>query len=92
MISAVIILLRYPLSQPVRLTALPKGEPRGAAEFARKLQFILWWNESSEIYKSIESFGENCKGLADCKENVKKQLQCAARVGILMYHGKIWDI
>ena len=29
--------LRHPLSQPVRLTALPKGEPRGAAVFARQI-------------------------------------------------------
>ena len=34
--SAAIILLRYPLSQPVRLTALPKGEPRSAAVSARQ--------------------------------------------------------
>ena len=31
LISGAITLLRYPLSQPVRLTALPKGEPRGTA-------------------------------------------------------------
>ena len=35
--SSAIILLRYPLSQPVRLTALPKGEPRGATVSARQV-------------------------------------------------------
>ena len=39
--SAAMILLRYPLSQPVRLTALPKGEPRGAAILPAKLQFSV---------------------------------------------------
>ena len=38
-IFAVIILLWHPLSQPVRLTALPKGEPRGAAVSARQITF-----------------------------------------------------
>ena len=37
LISGANILLRYPLSQPVRLTALPKGEPRGAAVSARQI-------------------------------------------------------
>ena len=39
--SAAIILLRYPLSQPVRLTALPKGEPRSAAVSVRQIIFFL---------------------------------------------------
>ena len=37
LISGAITLLRHPLSQPVRLTALPKGEPRGAAVSARQI-------------------------------------------------------
>ena len=32
--------LRYPLSQPVRLTALPKGEPRALPRQCDKLQFV----------------------------------------------------
>ena len=39
--SAAMILLRYPLSQPVRLTALPKGEPRGATVSARQITIYL---------------------------------------------------
>ena len=41
LISGANILLRYPLSQPVRLTALPKGEPRGAAVSARQITIYL---------------------------------------------------
>ena len=37
--SSAIILLRYPLSQPVRLPALPKGEPRALPLLPAKLQF-----------------------------------------------------
>ena len=33
--------LRHPLSQPVRLTALPKGEPRALPHQPVKLQFVL---------------------------------------------------
>ena len=37
--SDAIILLRYPLSQPVRLPTPPEGEPRGASVPVAKLQF-----------------------------------------------------
>ena len=37
--SAPNLQLRYPLSQPVRLTALPKGEPRALPRQCDKLQF-----------------------------------------------------
>ena len=84
--------LWYPLSQPDGCQLSQRESQEALPYLPAKLQFILWWNESSEIYKIIESFWGKCKGLADCKENVKKQLQCAARLGILVYHGKIWDI
>ena len=48
--SAAMILLRYPLSQPVRLTALPKGEPRGATVSARKTTI---YPMADEIFDTI---------------------------------------
>ena len=51
--SGAIILLRYPLSQPVRLTALPKGEPRGAAVSARQITIFPLADESRYTYGII---------------------------------------
>ena len=48
--SGAIILLRYPLSRPVRLTALPKGEPRGATVSARKTTI---YPMADEIFDTI---------------------------------------
>ena len=38
--------LRHPLSQPVRLTALPKGEPRDAAVSARQITICLFMGKN----------------------------------------------
>ena len=51
-----IILLRYPLSQPVRLTALPKGEPRGAAVSAR--QITIYKFDTLSHYRQVSWYSE----------------------------------
>ena len=61
MLRLLLLSPRYPLSQPVRLTALPKGEPRGAAVSARQITICRAGSPPS-----------HCRGGSHAARNVTK--------------------